>query len=508
MAKVSEANVRRFIEIHQRLAAGDRPEACFVAPAPHLRDKMRATLRELATMAGVGGEGALGFTRHKRLGFNDGLNVPGTEFRLGTTSRAARNRALERAHLAGAVRVLVVLVDFPDKRMSAPAKKVQRFEELFFARAAGANSVRNYFREVTNGKVDIIGEVVGPLMMPQPITHYANGESATGDSEPNGRTLGRDAAILAASAVDFGPYDNDADGYVEAFVIVHAGHGAEQTGDANDIWSHKWIVAGQAVADGAAKVYAYLTVPEDARLGVCAHELGHLVFGFPDLYDTTDRSEGVGNWCLMGAGSWLGGGDKPAHPSAWCKAQQGWVNVKNITANGPISIRPVQSSNEVVRLWRRGKLNTAEYFLVEHRKKKNYDEKLPGEGLLIWHIDDAMDDNDNRYHPKVRLVQADDLYELENRKNQGNASDPYPGSLGIAAWGPDTAPDSESYSGIETDVALTEIGASGAAIRALAQVGVAPARVKKAKRTKKAAKKTMRKRAPARKQARRKSARR
>ena len=27
--------------------------------------------------------------------------------------------------------------------------------------------------------------------------------------------------------------------------------------------------------------------------------------------------EGIGNWCLMAGGSWNGGGDIPAHPSAW-----------------------------------------------------------------------------------------------------------------------------------------------------------------------------------------------
>ena len=36
---------------------------------------------------------------------------------------------------------------------------------------------------------------------------------------------------------------------------------------------------------------------------MCAHELGHLLFGFPDLYDTDYSSEGIGNWCLMAGGT-------------------------------------------------------------------------------------------------------------------------------------------------------------------------------------------------------------
>ena len=87
------------------------------------------------------------------------------------------------------------------------------------------------------------------------------------------------------------------------------------------------MLSGVRVRADGDQIYAYLTVPEDARIGVCAHELGHLLFGWPDLYDTDNTSDGIGNWCLMAGGSWNGGGDTPAHPSAWCKAQQEWVTV-------------------------------------------------------------------------------------------------------------------------------------------------------------------------------------
>ena len=140
--------------------------------------------------------------------------------------------------------------------------------------------------------------------------------------------MARDAALAADADVNFAPYDNDGNGYVDAFIVIHAGAGAEETGSSNDIWSHKWVLAGGEYVADTTKIFAYLTVPEDSRIGVCAHELGHLLFGFPDLYDTDYISEGIGNWCLMAGGSWNGGGDMPAHPSAWCKANQGWVSVE------------------------------------------------------------------------------------------------------------------------------------------------------------------------------------
>jgi immune inhibitor A len=80
-----------------------------------------------------------------------------------------------------------------------------------------------------------------------------------------------------------------------------------------------------------ARTYAltYLTVPEDAKLGVIAHELGHLLFGWPDLYDSGPKggrvTEGLGDWCLMASGSWNNNGRTPGYPSAWCRHVQGLV---------------------------------------------------------------------------------------------------------------------------------------------------------------------------------------
>ena len=319
----------------------------------------------------------------------------------------------------------MVLVDFSDKAMS---ETLQHFEELFFSTGVLPHgSVKEYFDEVTNGLVTITGQVVGPYRMPRTMAAYAHGESGTGSAAPNARTMARDAAAAADPHVNFAPYDNDGNGFVDAFIVVHAGSGAEQTGAPGQIWSHKWVLSGGEYLADTTKIYAYLTVPEDARIGVCAHELGHLLFGFPDLYDTDNTSEGIGNWCLMAGGSWNGGGDIPAHASAWCKAQQEWVTVQNVTTNGLLTIADVKDSHTVYRLWKDGAAGQ-EYFLVENRQKSRYDAQLRGEGLLIWHIDDAIANNTDEAHYRVALAQADGDRDLENNTNRGDDGDPFPGS--------------------------------------------------------------------------------
>ena len=433
-----------------------RHELCAVAPHPRLRERINDSVTGSADDSGplVGQR-----PDPRRPGFNDGVILPADRFPRGTSVRAMRRAAADRAPLRGQVRVAVVLVEFPDAAMGAQAS---RFEELFFSTGELATgSVTEYYREVTGGLVEIVGEVVGPLMMPNPVSWYANGNYGIGNptGEPRANVMAADAAKLADAVLDLTPYDNDGNGYVDAFVVVHAGRGGEETGDPNDIWSHKWTLPAEYVADGT-RVFAYLTIPEDAKLGVSAHELGHLLFGFPDLYDTDYTSEGVGDWCLMAGGSWNGGGDTPAHPSAWCKAQQGWADVVTVTADGPLELADVKQSRQVHRLWTGG-ASGSEYFLVENRQQTGYDAMLPGGGLLVWHVDDAQQDNTDENHYLVGLLQADGLAELENAVNRGDGGDCWPGSTDARTLDATTTPSTLTYAGLDSGVRLHDVSDPG-----------------------------------------------
>ncbi|GAA2903074.1 hypothetical protein GCM10010472_71630 [Pseudonocardia halophobica] len=405
-------------------------------------------------------------------GYGDGTIFPPRQFPLGTSAREIGRAAADRTPLRGKVRVVVVLVDFPDRPMQ---ESNEHFEELFFSSGVlPSGSVAEYYREVTGGMVDLVGEVVGPFRLGQSLAWYANNNFGIGrpSGTPRAQRMALDAATVADPGIDFGPYDNDGNGFVDAFIVVHAGAGGEATGNPGDIWSHKWVLASPYSTD-ATQIYAYLTIPEDARIGVCAHELGHLLFGFPDLYDIDYSSEGVGNWCLMGGGSWNGGGDVPAHPSAWCKLQQGWVTDVDVTSTGTVTFTDVKSTRTVHRLWLDGQ-RRPEYFLVENRQRTGYDRLLPGPGLLIWHIDETQQDNSDETHYMVGLVQADAQRDLERGRNRGDSGDVYPGSSGNTAFTPTSNPDSNSYTGHVTSVSVTGISASGPSMSATVSVSPAP----------------------------------
>ena len=103
-----------------------------------------------------------------------------------------------------------------------------------------------------------------------------------------------------------------------------------------------------------------------------------------------------------------------------------------------------------------------EYFLVENRQRKLYDQKLPGDGLLVYHVDEAIDSNENENHPFIKLLEADARGHLHDGANRGDAGDPYPGSSKNVTLTGASNPSSKSYAGSDTFVTITKIGASGA----------------------------------------------
>ena len=88
--------------------------------------------------------------------------------------------------------------------------------------------ISQYFADVSDGLIDIQGEVVGPYRMPRTIAAYAGDDNGLQGTRPNARTLADDAVTAANADVDFTPYDNDGNGYVDALIVVHAGRGGER----------------------------------------------------------------------------------------------------------------------------------------------------------------------------------------------------------------------------------------------------------------------------------------
>jgi immune inhibitor A len=394
-------------------------------------------------------------------------------------SRPASSRAhtlvsptREFAPATGTRRGLVLLVDFSDNPSTKPPA---HFEELLFSQGSySTGSMRDYYREVSYGQLNLIGDVFGWYRAPEPYAYYTNHEHGFGLYPQNVHRLVEDVVQLAGADANFSDYDLDNDGFVDAPIIVHAGLGAEATLDPDHIWSHRSELMFPMTVSGV-KVKGYTMQPEDGKIGVFCHEFGHNL-GLPDLYDTDYDSSGIGDWCLMAGGSWNDRGYTPAHMSAWCKMKLGWVTPRVIfNAEKAIGLAASATSAEVLKL-PVGDPAGKEYFLIENRRKAHFDRKLPGEGLLIWHIDDNIINNDNQSHFMVALEQADGLANLENGADEGDPGDPFPGSVNLRSFNQNTNPSSRSYDGSDSKIAVSHIGDPGPTIDLQVRVGEVPAR--------------------------------
>ena len=352
----------------------------------------------------------------------------------------------------GQLKALVILVDFPDNQKSQ--NKDHYYEMLFSSGTYPTKSMHDYFTECSYGKLNVTGNVFGWYRMPQNYTDYADGQNGFGNYPKNVQKLVEDAIIAANVDINFSDYDLNGDGIVDVLFIIHAGTGAEVTGNANQIWSHRWSISPMTL-DGV-KIIDYTMEPEDGRIGVFSHELTH-VFNIPDLYDTDYSSSGVGNWCLMASRSWLNSGKTPAHPCAWVKQKLGWVTPINPSSDAVgVTLPDVESNEKIMKLWTGG-TNSNEYFLVEYRKKKGFDVNLPNEGLLIYHIDDAKSSNSDEGHYLVAVEQADGKLDLEAKRNSGDGGDPFPGLQKNKDFSAISNPNSNGYAGIDTKVSVTNI---------------------------------------------------
>jgi hypothetical protein len=234
-------------------------------------------------------------------------------------------------------------------------------------------------------------------------------------------------------------------------------------------------------------IFNYTMQPEEqangspVNIGVFCHEFGHF-FGLPDLYDIDGSSQGLDEWALMAAGNYArSDGSSPAHLCGWSKIQLGWTTAINVTSNMTnVTIPQAETDSVVYRLWTNGTMGN-QYFLVENRQRTLFDAFLPGGGLLIYHVDDAIGGNGpnrNEWYPgftssghyKIALEQADGRWELEQSSGTGplaaDNGDPWPGSTGNNAFDDLSTPDSRDYGFNQTQVAVWNISPAGSTMTA------------------------------------------
>jgi M6 family metalloprotease-like protein len=344
--------------------------------------------------------------------------------------------------------------------------------------------------------------------------YYSEGKS--------GRTTSMQKAFhpllnaLVAAGTDFSVYDKDNDGMIDNLLIIHSGYPAEVGGtDCTNgrpakqrIWSHAlagvtqdhWSSSNGASAPMKSNAYTIASGLFDvcgsvpAQTGVITHEFMHAFAGVPDLYDTEKSADGsftmsgkggVGSLDIMANPYGVSGNEEdfPSHMCPWTKIRIGWVEPTVI--NDQVSadetatfiLRPSESFPDVLRINLEGWFGN-EYLLLENRQKQMFDINLFGSGLVIYHIDDGVDNQeargfpgqdgfpDNAKHYRVAVSQKDGLYDLEKGVNRGDANDFF--QVGDKL-GPNT--DGNTWPNTDTYGVMSGVYPTGVIVEVVAQNG-------------------------------------
>ena len=416
--------------------------------------------------------------------------------------------------------LITILINFTD---TGASYAVAHYNNLIY-NASNSTSMWSYYNETSYGNYNLTGSVVNEswYASAQNMSHYGgNGNGCTiynldstsywGTTDHQNACifmLVREALTLANADINFSTYDSDSDNVLEddelVIMVVHTGNDEASSAAANDIWSHKWTIYGSGwngsgndvgyntsslVLDGVrlSKQYGdtgngitavgYTMLAENSPVGTFAHEFGHAL-GLPDLYKTSSpTATRVGDWDIMDSGSWNNNGHTPAHFSAWSKYFLGWVD-PTIVTSGLINATLTQTETSSTGVYMiinstltAGELpdsGTSEYFLVENRQKVGFDASLPGNGVLIWHIDNSVGSinsnnvNNNNSHKRVDLEQAD---ATDPSSNDGDAGDPW--SNNATGFNSTSSPNSSFYNNTASNATVKLITASATTMYAV-----------------------------------------
>ncbi|HYM82267.1 MAG TPA: M6 family metalloprotease domain-containing protein [Candidatus Limnocylindria bacterium] len=395
----------------------------------------------------------------------------------------------------------VVMVSFTDQPLTYDAAG---FEHALFdtSGTTATGSVFDYYQWVSGQRVRVIGKVVATIHLPHEKNHYANGSWGLSTTSTPRNTAGAvlDAINGADTDVDWNPFDQDHDGFVDMVWVIHSGLPGEATINRDNLWSitsrlSAWSGSGAfrtndpipGVPFAFLRIDRFTMLPElsairpgaRSEIGVYCHEFGHAL-GLPDLYDTSGSGNvGLGCWSLMATGGYGGEGQTPEYPThvgAWPSLFMGWNHTVRPVMDTLVTMGPIERGAPILELWFQGEAN-AEHFLIESRRRESFDRNLPNDGLIVYHVDDAaigLGLPSNRViggaNQGMLLLAADGLSDLVTGMNRGDSRDPFPGALNRTQIDDHTMPSLRTFSGAIANLAIREITPIGDDVRFRAQV--------------------------------------
>ena len=369
---------------------------------------------------------------------------------------------------------LCLLVDFPDDEATIPQATVDAMlNGDTFAEFGNPCSVKRYYEEVSGGHFMFTNIVTAYIRAPHPKGYY-NDEAK--DAFVQGQLLLGDVLAVLKARPDYestilpalAALDVDGQGGVLATSLLFAGAGSRVW--AYGLWGQASALDVPVALGNGMHVSSYQLsdLGSSPGIGTFCHEVGHMVCGFPDLYDYGFESMGAGDWCLMSTGSFF---TQPVEVSAYLKYKAGWTSSVTVLAHDSAGTATLRAGENAFYLYpKNGDPAATEYFIVENRHRSGLDARLPGSGVCLWHVDEAGSNNNELgtpdEHYECRLVQADGRRSIEGNVNYGDEGDPYyagnPTSGYTNAFSDADTPSARWWDGTASGAHFSDFSVSGA----------------------------------------------
>ena len=391
------------------------------------------------------------------------LSALQSEYYAVVAQKAAREKAIlesartsmpvkkvEGSKFQGKKKCLVILANFADTKFKPEHtldlyKQIINGENYSDETLGFKGSVRDYFKAQSGGQFEIDFDVVGPVDLPKGYAGYGKNDASGRDQAALVYPMVEDAVNLAKDQVtDWKQYDWDGDGLVEEVFVLYAGHGqATYPQDPDLVWPHKSAIDPMTVADGV-KVSVYACSSELGAteaidgIGAFCHEFSHCM-GLKDHYDINGRGYGTGFWDIMCFGCYNGNSFLPAEYNSYEKMFCGWKEpiVLNAEPQKIEGMKALAAGGDTYIFYNDG--NENEYYMLENRQKTGWDAALPGEGLIVLHVDyskGAWEDNQVNYNAarqRMTVIPADNTLGSTDEDKAGDAW-PYQGNNSLTNY--------------------------------------------------------------------------
>ncbi len=403
-------------------------------------------------------------------------------------------------------------------------------------------ALARYYSTVSEGRVDIEFEVfphgrTNAYTLPRPALSYGTGRSEEEIGSQWGQ-LFRDAVELA-DADPRGPRFADFNSFL--IFHPGAGYETGELNDIRSVYLDSVDLArflgeplvadeGQfGIEDGWILPEARSQNGRAGLNGLLARFFGHQL-GLPGLSNFADGLPALGTWSLMDVGSNAAGfvlqdtliltvGFVPPHPMAWSKARLGWIEPLVVERDTTVVLAATDLHGVNLPKAVRIPISSTEYFLLENRQQRGhrgippgaagaslpedrvwldaeqiefsradnggvwlgveaYDAFIPGSGILIWHVDEAVIEdkisvgaiNNDPARQGIALEEADGFRDIGQAtfaglgEIEGTPRDPFFAG-GQTVFGRETQPDSRSNTGAASGIRIEVFSSPGDSMR-------------------------------------------